>query len=815
MGLAVIIGIDDYRAWPLSSAVNDALAFRDKLVAQGLVEASAVRLLTSPAQPGGTPATSRHIARTMYEVYRDGDAIDRLFFFFAGHGVMAFVDAAMSQAHTALVPADVEDLASDGKYLIDFDELRDKLALTGPREQFYFIDACRNLDHDRHPDVGRLGWEGRPPGAARIQRTLYAVSPLGKALAMRAQHGVMTRHLLDALDGDGAALEYSEALDAYVVTFESLASRVTAGVLDAVRGQPLYLRTYMLPQVQASGAASPLRRLTDVAPTPFTVHIEPEEAAPHTSVRVRLRRMALPHLSYPPRQNHEAIALEPQRYALDVASTWGTVEPARRIVHAGTEREATIVVHRPPAAPSAPAIGEAVLAVQPEDGVPGAVVKGVDEPVLEAVASDPQTTIEVRGLDHPHRVYTGRGRLEQPLAPGPYAVWFRLGAETFSRKEIYLHRGDRVTIAPSVTASPLLAEALRLPDGPAQVVVSEASGAIQSAVLPTLLAMLGVKAIDPRNTVLRSLDGVLAARSPDELGLRPLVLIVATDGDGWQIAPAELRAQVAAALVHDAARQPLALRPLDGAPLPDHPVFGPRRADTGLDRIAIGVTAAPAGSFWLELSSTATGTLRVAAVARRARVTVVCVTLRPDGSFDLTQNLLRLPGHPYVDEPVPDISYDRMLREIVLGQRLYADRALVATWLGPDTSREEAHVIARHLLRTKWTCPVLGCMAYFACHEAAVAPELMAQTARSLAAWFGDDLPDARIALALDRQATSDAAERDAIFAQLLATRAAPVLAYATRQLAMAAVRLGDAQHPIVDLARRIPIEQSWTVLQA
>ena len=106
-------------------------------------------------------------------------------------------------------------------------------------------------------------------------------------------------------------------------------------------------------------------------------------------------------------------------------------------------------------------------------------------------------------------------------------------------------------------------------------------------------------------------------------------------------------------------------------------------------------------------------------------------------------------------------------------------------------------------------------MAYFACHEAALASEMMAQTARSLAAWFGDDLPDARIALALDHRAASDAAERDAIFAALLAARAVPVLAYATRQLAMAAVRMGASQHPIIDLARQIATEQPWTVIQA
>ena len=40
---------------------------------------------------------------------------------------------------------DVENLDTDGDALIDVDALLKRFRLAGPREQFFFVDACRDL----------------------------------------------------------------------------------------------------------------------------------------------------------------------------------------------------------------------------------------------------------------------------------------------------------------------------------------------------------------------------------------------------------------------------------------------------------------------------------------------------------------------------------------------------------------------------------------------------------------------------------------------------------------------------------------------
>src|SRR2546428_13478882 len=85
--------------------------------------------------------------------------------------------------------------------------------------------------------------------------------------------------------------------------------------------------------------------------------------------------------------------------------------------------------------------------------------------------------------------------------------------------------------------------------------------------------------------------------------------------------------------------------------------------------------------------------------------------VHPDGSLDLAQNILPLPGVPN-DMPVPQPTYGRMLRDLQIGQKLfqsgqlaeYADR-------GPFDSLGE-------LFYAKWTDPILSCMAYFAWQQA-------------------------------------------------------------------------------------------------
>jgi len=136
---AIVIGIDQYAGNSLTSAVHDAEAFRDSLIKLGLVQPEHIAFLRN------TEADRDHIGAALKNIYDNGAGLDRLFFYFSGHGMMAPVDAAGAVWCTALIPSDVTDLAADSYRLINFDDLCSRLRFAGPKEQFFFIDACRDL----------------------------------------------------------------------------------------------------------------------------------------------------------------------------------------------------------------------------------------------------------------------------------------------------------------------------------------------------------------------------------------------------------------------------------------------------------------------------------------------------------------------------------------------------------------------------------------------------------------------------------------------------------------------------------------------
>src|SRR3989337_1230655 len=111
---AIIVGIDAYAERPLSSAVNDARMFRRRLIEFGLVAETDIQLFTWPQMEGGHPAKSREILDALYDVYASSGGIDRFIFYYAGHGLLAYTDAAHTSVHTALMPADVVDLKRHG-----------------------------------------------------------------------------------------------------------------------------------------------------------------------------------------------------------------------------------------------------------------------------------------------------------------------------------------------------------------------------------------------------------------------------------------------------------------------------------------------------------------------------------------------------------------------------------------------------------------------------------------------------------------------------------------------------------------------------
>lgn len=444
---AIVVGVNAYERVPLTSAVNDAVAFRRSLIDLSLARPEEVTLLTSPlVSDASEPATYDAIRSRLMNLYFQGDDVERLIFYFAGHGMLAFSDPAMSQADTAILPVDVVDVEKDARNLIHLSELRGYMRLAGPQEQLYFIDACRDLPYKKLPAWSGLGWGPRDPSFPRRQATLYAVAELGKAVGI-ANQGLMTRRLIEALNGTGTAVDYDLERDSYVITMQSVRNYVRRKVAIDM-GQDLISPALALPSLDKEDPApSPIRRVTAPPQRPLTVHIEPSTASKVTTVRIGLGGSAVVQ-SWPPLRNHATVMLDPRPYRLAAEATIGIADPRSCLLDVRETDETTVrVTERRPRQP--------VTSI--ESGVPSGVEKvnrrrvwldppPIEEAVINVNARDEVIGIDVSGLEPPYSQYQGVGILSRSVAPGSYRVNFRFGPEQLSATEVYVAAGERVSV---------------------------------------------------------------------------------------------------------------------------------------------------------------------------------------------------------------------------------------------------------------------------------------------------------------------------------------------------------------------------------
>lgn len=240
MRWAIVIGIDDYGdpGLRLYASVSDALKFRDWAIAAdgGGVPESNLWLLLSPqppADPGaGKPvraATKDDIVTAINElvVAAAQQQAERLYFYFAGHGITARV---ANRDESALVTPGFDELHTDHSLAVR--SIAEYFETTAFADQFLFIDACRNIPWaNREFEVGR--WpvpRRRDPGAQPVQQfILYATAP-GRTAEERGwpgeATGAFTGTLLEGLAGTDNAKAWSWERNCYEVRWERLASFV-------------------------------------------------------------------------------------------------------------------------------------------------------------------------------------------------------------------------------------------------------------------------------------------------------------------------------------------------------------------------------------------------------------------------------------------------------------------------------------------------------------------------------------------------------------------------------------------------------------
>ena len=251
---AIVIGIDEYgsEGMRLSAAVSDALRFLAWVLRPdgGNVPASNVKLLLGlhaedprkgkdvvvptedvvvPAEDVVVPTKDGIVTAINQVVNEAGEESERLFFFFAGHGLTARV---ANRDEGALVTPGFDEIHTDHSLAVR--SLTEYFETTPFANQFFFIDACRNKPWlDREFEIGR--WpipRSRDPGKPPVQQfILQATSPGLTAMELpwpkdgEAQ-GAFTDVLMSGLDGEGSAKAWSWERGCYEVRWERLATYV-------------------------------------------------------------------------------------------------------------------------------------------------------------------------------------------------------------------------------------------------------------------------------------------------------------------------------------------------------------------------------------------------------------------------------------------------------------------------------------------------------------------------------------------------------------------------------------------------------------
>ena len=448
---AVVIGIDKY--WGdnsnLSGAVADALKVRSWLLDPngGGVPREHLILLLAPNDDAKedvdyVEATKDKVMVAINDLMTmSGGKGDRLYFYYAGHGLTARV---ANSDESALVTTDFNAVNTDNS--IALRSLWEFFETTQFADQFFFVDACRNIPwEDREFEIGR--WtlpRSRDPGTPPVQQfILYATSPGLKAAEREEwgnEGGAFTAVLLQAFAGAKSAKAWSWDRGCYEVRWERLVDFVKSTMEAAgPRGDE-----FQIPQDAGSrGVAGRDRDPVVVAfpagafgPEKLIVSLEPDGVYKTAQVSV-LTGVGEPVESKPELTGTTfTFELPPKTYALraeapnySVGYTQAPVELydsdrppetiALRPKNGGDEPEEKFGTVPPPAAGEKPSPGEVKVHVP-----------------------DPLAIVEVR--DNTGAVAaTATGSLDVELPPGFYRIRM-LGPESAGEERtIALASGER------------------------------------------------------------------------------------------------------------------------------------------------------------------------------------------------------------------------------------------------------------------------------------------------------------------------------------------------------------------------------------
>jgi uncharacterized caspase-like protein len=231
---ALVIGLDAYQtpAWELRAAVRDALAFAKWVTAPGAGRATeeTLTLLLSPHPDRPVNdvkfelATETTIRRALFDHTKNGAGAQRLWFFYAGHGIAPAGGG--PDAAPVVVPANVTDLDYYRSFPIDLASWIREMQVCSPEYQVYFVDACRGIvvSEDVVTATKTLFFDlsKMKAGAQARQAVLFATTA-GQLANEQGLHGLFGDALVDGLHGTGPELKPDAVKREFVLTFGGLA----------------------------------------------------------------------------------------------------------------------------------------------------------------------------------------------------------------------------------------------------------------------------------------------------------------------------------------------------------------------------------------------------------------------------------------------------------------------------------------------------------------------------------------------------------------------------------------------------------------
>ncbi|MBV9282901.1 MAG: caspase family protein, partial [Chloroflexi bacterium] len=701
---AIVIGIDQY--WKhhacLKGAVRDALRMREWLndVDGGGVPKYNLSLLLSPSPSSDVPPGLQYLDATRGRIIEAIDRLvkqsggkgERLFFHYSGHGLTSRFNF---HDENAIVPGDFNELLTDNSLSVQ--SILDYFAATEFQDQFFFIDACRNIPWETEIRIGAVPPRVRDPGLPAIQQFVcYATSPGVKAIEIREagnERGAFTEALLEGLRGAGAAKAWDVELDQYVVRWDRLFNYVR----DRVTAQKLRVnddtvaRLWQVPRKGGEQGAidrdsNPvLIRFPDRAfgEVPLNVYVEPSVIVARAEVNVydpgdpqpirRQSKIAGLPISFP---------LPPRSYTVCAAAAGHRSTRKSWLVELYEPKNVTVSLQ------PAPIEGRPAFPPEPSPGEVEPGSRALSAPEAQAAlrlrCADPMATLELAD-DTGKVLHRGTSPFFQVwLKPGLYHARLRTPEGQIVEKPVELLPGQNEElelVGPALPESRLERDVIASADFTVHadntLEVSEEVGPITSPHLSTILTLAGSAATSRRfnGPRLRTL-GVSSLVETFPAALSGLQVLFAID----TVSPGDAAAYLASVKVRmwDQA-EPVPV--VFDMPRPSHLA--------GLGEVLRPV--AP-GSYWLGLELPERQPVVFAVTVLPHRLTLLVMQRDVNGQMRIFQYLPDLGD-------LDGSSYPTSMRHLELLERSYTSGQLDYTYES-----------ARDLLYGKWADPLAGCL---------------------------------------------------------------------------------------------------------